>query len=403
MGVSSFIARRYFFGRKRMFASFLSAVAVLGVTLGVFSLVVVMSVMLGFSNDLQKKLIGFNAHVVVEGDAKVDSPLIENKASIIEGEGIIEVVGTNGEVSQGVKIRGMDDADLPKLKDVSFFYGVNSDTNAPLDFARGRLKNLSTVIIGNELAAQLGVHPDYNDKIDLIVPIGKVGPTGELIPSRKGFDVTGMFKSGYFENDSKTVIISKEDARRLLGDRGIVALHIWLKDIGNAASFANELRASDPELNVYTWQEGNKKLFAALKLERIAMSVLLLLIIAIATIAIISVVFMYVYLRRKDIAILASIGAPPGEIRAIFIRIGAIIGTIGTSLGLILGVTLVIYIKRHNLPLPDSYYLDHLPVIISWPFLTSVAVAGVLLSIIAAYYPSSEAVKLKPQELLRYE
>lgn len=402
MSVSSFIARRYFAGRKRMFASFLSAIAVLGVALGVFSLVVVMSVMSGFSRDLQKRLIGFSAHLVIEplNDRNADfGPMlklfadkVESNAVVIEGEGIVEVKGSNGETAQGVKIRGMDKEDYSKLKGVDFYYSEIAQSH-----------DRTIALLGNELAYELGVHPDYGDVITLIVPIGRVGPTGDILPEKMSFTVGGMFRSGYFDHDSKTIIISKEFAKKLFGERAIPSLHVWLKDLNDADGVISLIKKNFPDTRVFSWMTANKKLFSALKLERIAMTVLLTLTIMIACISILSVIFMYVFLRRKDIAILISVGATRGQIKSIFIKIGAYIGIGGTILGMAGGLLACWYIKTHKIILPDSYFLNQLPVYVSWPFLFAVMLCGVGISVLASIYPSSQAGKLDPQELLRYE
>ncbi len=411
MSFSTFIALRYFAGRKKMFASLLTAIAILGVALGVFSLIVVLSVMGGFSGDLQKKLIGFNAHVIVEippgpplqrGEEELNSPplkkggqggfadkRIKGAALVVEGEGIIEVPSAGDNSAQGVKIRGIDNEDLEMLE--------GADIMLP-----GDLKN-GVAILGSELAMQLNVHPDYGDKVQVVVPFGRVGPTGDILPEKMDLSVGGMFKTGYFDYDSKTVILTVGDAKRLLGDNARSATHIWLFDPRDARAVAARLMKEYPELKVSTWEGANKKLFAALKLERMAMSVLLTLIVVIACISIVSIIFMFVFARRKDIAVLEAIGVTKNGLRGIFIKIGAFIGVCGTFVGLAAGLALCLYLKRHPIMLPSSYYLDHLPVVISVPLVFLVAVGGVVLAALAAYYPARCASGTDARVELRYE
>ncbi len=385
-----------------MFASFLSAVAITGVALGVFALTVVMSVMMGFNRDLQEKLIGFNAHLIVSS-AKPDNAGFEKAASIVgsaaeqtiqmvEGEGIIGVTGKGEGSVQGVKIRGIGEGDLQKLKNVKW-----------IDFNSSIPWHLSAVFLGNELADNLEFDAYKKDTITLTVPFGSVGPTGDVVPSKMQFAVAGVFNSGYFEHDSKVVIVPPADAAKLLRDNAAYSLHIWLKNEGAAEKFAQEIKKALPNLSVTTWTQSNKKLFAALKLERIAMSLLLILIIAIASVSIVSVIFMYVYVRKKDIAILACIGATRASVRAIFVKIGAYIGVIGTAIGLSAGLAVCYYLKQHPMVLPSSYYLDRLPVIISVPFLAIVAVCGVAIAMLGALYPASQAAHLDPMKSIRYE
>ena len=397
MFVTSFIARRFLSGRKKMFASFLSLVAVLGVALGTFALVVVMSVMTGFSQNLQQKLIGFNAHIVVDGgNGSLDVKNFES-AVVIEGEGIIET--GDGTSAQGVKIRGMDEADFGKLKGVQWYFPDDLRAHAPFDLAQGRLTHLDTAVLGVELAQNLGVND--GDRVSIIMPIGDIGPTGEFIPKKASFNVSGTFKSDYFEYDTKTVIISKDAAARLLDAKP--SLYIWLKDFKESGSVADKIRKEFPGLKVQTWAEANRKLFAALKLERIAMTMLLVLIVMVASISIISVIFMYVSVRRLDIAVLMAMGFSKGAIRSVFLRIGGYIGAAGVALGMTCGLAVCWYLQHKKLSLPSSYYLEQLPVIISWPFLIAIALCGVLLSLVASFYPSNQASGIEPAGILRYE
>ena len=376
MSASSFISRRYFFGRKRMFASFLNIIAVLGVALGVFALVVVMSVMKGFSSDLQQKLMGFNAHVVIEHimTPEINSYLdglkseVASSTEIIDGEGILET-GPSGEEVQGVKIRGVGDS--------------------------------SHAILGDELAYQMDI--SEGDYITLIVPIGRISPSGEMLPQKKRFHVGDTLKSGYFEYDSKTVIVSEKDAKTLLGQSARPEVHIWLKDYRNSETVAAKMRQAFPEYSIFSWMQTNRKLFAALKLERIAMSALLVLIVAIASISIVSVILMYIFVRRKDIAILSSLGASTRQISSIFIKVGTYIGISGTILGMVIGIAVCRFLQHKRIELPSSYYLNHLPVIIDTSFLVTTGLCGVGLAILAAAYPAWVASKFKPIEMIRYE
>jgi len=396
MSFPDFIARRYFFGKKRLFAAFLSTVAVAGVALGVFSLVVVMSVMTGFSRDLQQKLLGLSPHLTVEkkgADDKLLSDIVsgtvtgvDSYAIVVSGEGIIEPV-VNGAVSaQGGKILGMDSSDLGKIKNVDLL--VSSKEGC---------------VLGAEMAVSLGVAPEYEDRIKLVSPIGRVGPTGELLPQSAVCPVGGIFRSGYFEHDSKTVIVPKKMALNLFPFQSNRELYIWLKDVSRAEELKREILKKDSSLSVRTWGESNKKLFAALKLERMAMTALLLLIVLTACVSIVSVVFMYIFSRRKDIAILSAIGAANGQIVKIFVKMGVYIGSIGALVGVLAGLGVLLYFKNAAVRLPAAYYLERLPVVISPFFLVIAAVCAVLMAVLCALYPALQAARLKPQELLRYE
>jgi lipoprotein-releasing system permease protein len=249
----------------------------------------------------------------------------------------------------------------------------------------------------------LTVQPDSGVEIETVVPFGRVGPAGDILPEKTRFAVAGTFKTGYFDHDSKTVIMTVRDAKRLLGDNAIIAAHIWLFDPHDAKAAAAGIAREHPDIKVSTWEGANKKLFAALKLERIAMSALLTLIVAIACISIVSIIFMFVFARRKDIAVLGAIGVPKMALRRIFIKIGAFIGICGTAIGLGLGLAACLYLKGHPIILPSSYYLDRLPVVISIPLAGCVAIGGVVLAMLAAYYPAGSASGTKAGAELRYE
>jgi len=409
MTLSGFIARRYFFGRKRMFAAFLSFIAVSSVTCGVFALLVVMSVMNGFSKDLREKLIGFSAHIVVSSENGSDDfkqalslagSDVASSAVIIEGEGIIQGDGAQGVTSQGVKIRGIDETDRSKLQGVDWFFG-EATVN---DEASNRTRNPKHgVLVGSELAYQLGVNPDWGDTVELIVPLGRVGPTGELMPEKREFAVKGLFRSGYFDHDSKTVIVSKKAAKELLGDSGRIGLNIWLRDAAKAQKVANLITESAQGFSALSWEASNRKLFAALKLEKFAMAILMTLIVCVACISIVSVVFMYVFLRRRDIAVLASCGMTRRELSAIFIKIGAIVGFIGSGVGTFMALLVLGWLIYHPFALPSVYYLDRLPVEFSLPMIILISFVGVFVAVASAIYPAWHATMIEPRKLLRYE
>lgn len=389
MSFPDFIARRYFFGRQRLFATFLSVVAVLGVALGVLSLVVVMSVMTGFSSDLQQKLLGLSPHIIIEnfsGAPKGIDKYLDNYAVVVEGEGIMESLTGGQNTAQGVKAKGMSNEDIKKIKNVELY-----------------VAEAGGCILGSELAFQMNVSPGTGEKVKITSPMGRIGPTGEFMPDSLECNVGGVFKTGYFEHDSKLVLMPLNMAERLFGLQGRKSVFIWLNDMADVEKAAGLLKKEFPDNKVVTWTQSNQKLFSALKLERAAMAALLFLMVVTACISIVGVTFMYVFTRRRDVAILSAVGAARKDITNIFIRVGGYIGLIGSAIGITAGLLLCFYLKYHRIELPSSYYLDSLPVVISPVFFITVAISAVLIAMACALYPALQAASLKPQQVLRYE
>lgn len=385
-----------------MFAGFLSFIAAGGVATGVFALVVVMSVMLGFNKEIENKVVGFNAHLIIEEDENTDPrqvvELIKNDvvsyAEIIEGEGIISLKNSESGLLQGVKIRGIDFEELNKLQNIEWYFNPSYSTDKAYE---------NSIIVGSELAYQIGADPDLNDDIEIMIPFGSVSPTGDIIPAKKVFKIVGLFRTNYFEHDTKTVIIPFVSARKLLQQTSNPSLHLWLSGVSDIPRVKAKLLNSFGDLKITSWADSNKKLFSALKLERSAMFGLLALIIIIACISIVSMIMMYVYTRRKELAILASIGSTKKDISRIFIKLGMFVGIFGTIIGMIFGLAVILLIRFKHITLPGSYYLDYLPVEINILFLVFLAFFGVFISAVAAWYPSKVASNMDPVRLLRYE
>ena len=385
-----------------MFAGLLSFIAAGGVAAGVFALVVVMSVMLGFNKEIENKLVGFNAHLIIEEDGNTDplkvADFIKNDvvsyAEIIEGEGIISLKNAEAGLLQGVKIRGVDLGELNKFQNIEWYFNQDYSADKTGD---------NSAIVGSELAYQIGADPDYGDHVEIMIPFGDVSPTGDIVPVKKTFKIVGLFRTNYFEHDTKTVIIPFNSARKLLQQTSGPSLHLWLANVGEIPRVTAKLQNGFSGLKITNWADSNKKLFSALKIERFAMFGLLTLIVIIACISIVSMIMMYVYTRRKELAILVSIGATKKEIAKIFTKVGMFIGIFGTSVGMIFGLTLTLLVKFKHITVPSSYYLDYLPVEVNSLFLVFLAFLGVFISVVAAWYPSRVASNLDPVRLLRYE
>ncbi|MFA4972743.1 MAG: ABC transporter permease [bacterium] len=411
----SWVAQRYLSSKSAgSYAPLLTATAIAGIAAGVMALIVVMSVMLGFRKELAHKLAGFNAHITLTrsdgaGEMGADEiksliPGVDLKdiSPFVQGEVIAAAEAGDEAAVQGARVRGIDPARMGALEGVDLYFSRGEDGVSGL--ADSDASGLPDAIVGSEVSTQLMVHPDFDDAIALIAPLAEVGPAGDLIPNRKRFRVAGLFKAGIYEFDSKYVLVGLDEARSLLGQQAEEGWHIRLVDPADTPDVIAVVRAGlPPGWKASGFDEHNKKLFAALKLERVAMSAILIMVLLIASCSIAGVVLLTTAAKRKDIAVLQSIGMPGLSVRLVFIIHAAFIGVIGAGAGLILGVLIALAANRRPFRLPDSYYLDYLPVDLSFTHAIAFAIVGVAVAIAASIYPVSQAAGQDPVEVLRYE
>lgn len=404
-----FIALRYLLARrKQAFISVISLISVLGVALGVASLIVVMGVMNGFTEDLKDKILGINAHILVHA---VGSPMRGYWGTVAKIKSVPGVVGASpfiysemmlsaGSGVKGVVLRGIDPATAGEV------------LNLPRDMISGRIEDLEAggenpgVIIGKELAERLLV--SVGDRVNLLSPAGKHSASG-FSPKVKGFTVVGLFKTGMYEYDTTLAYVSLQSAQDLLGFRGdvVTGIEARLADVYAASRVSEDIshKLGGDFYRVRNWMEMNGNLFSALKLEKTAMFVILIMIILVGSFSIITTLVMLVMEKTRDIAILMSMGATNAMIRRIFMLQGAIIGTLGAGLGFALGLFLSWLIKKYQfIKLPsDVYPMDHLPIRLDSLDMLLIAVCALGLCFLATLYPARQASRLKPAEALRYE
>lgn len=417
MSYELFIGLRYLKAkRKQTFISVITFISVLGITVGVTALIIVLSVMTGFEENLREKILGINANVVVtelggpmrgyrEVSEKVlvvpgvvgATPFTYNQAMISAPDGVI-----------GAVIRGLD-ADT-----------TGAVTVLPDKIREGSLEGIrpslsegeAGIVVGRELARNIGV--SVGDTVNVISPMGTMTPAGP-VPRMAAFRVAGIFELGMYEYDSSMAFISLENAQAFfrMGD-AVTGVEVKITDIYDAERVADGIMA---EIRgpywTRTWMEMNRNLFSALKLEKAAMFIILALIIMVAALNIISTLIMVVMEKGKDIAILKSLGATSGGIMRIFMIEGLVIGVTGTLLGTAIGVVAAVNLESIVLFLenlfnfkvlpPSIYYIDKFPSKVEPAFVIVIAAISLGISFLATLYPSWQASRFDPVEGLRYE
>ena len=405
MSFETFFSFRYLKAkRKQGFISIITGISILGITIGVMSLIVVLAVMNGFREDLMKKILGVNSHLLIFSyNAGIrDTEAVIEKA--LKVEGVLsatpfiysEVMVKHAGNISGAILRGLDPATVGRV------ININSMIK------EGSINVLNTsnkgIIIGSELSKQIGALP--GDIINLVSPIGKLTPLGR-VANEETFTVAALFESGMYEYDSKMIFLSLTDAQDFLslGDE-VTGIELKVNDIHKSDTIGKVLQ---DQLGYPYWTKDwkmmNKSLFSALKLEKVTMFIILIMIVLVGALNIISSLVMLVMEKSRDIAILRTMGASSKSIMSIFIFQGLFVGLIGTFLGLISGSFLCQLLARYKfikLP-PDVYYITTLPVRMEWLDVVSIALAAIVISFLATIYPSWQASKVNPVETLRYE
>jgi lipoprotein-releasing system permease protein len=391
--------------RRRSF-SFNTLTSVAGVALGVMALLIVLSVMSGFHEDLQKKILGANAHIVVKSrsDGISNYTDIMERLQAINGVRAVspvvmgQVMLSRNNRASGVFLRGINTDYEKKTTEIhSHMYSGNfEDINKKGEFPG--------IIIGKELASSLGVIVD--DTVNVISPIGDMGPFG-MLPRAKKFRVVGIFEMGMYEYDANLAIADLAPVQEFLRspDR-VSSIELRLDDIYAASKIKNVIEETlGPDFVARDWMEMNRNLFAALKLEKITMFVILTLIVLVAAFNIVSTLIMNVIEKEREIAILKTMGTTNNGIMNIFIIQGLLVGVCGTLLGLAGGYVISYLINTYEIiKLPsDVYYLSHLPVKMQSVDFIVVCLSAMFISFLATIYPARQAAKLDPVEALRYE
>lgn len=412
--LSFFIGLRYIRAKRRNhFISFITLTSMLGITLGVWALITVLSIMNGFERELRGRILGVASHVTISGTdgwlsdwralatALGETPGVDATAPFILGQGMV----TKGREVHGALIRGI----LPDLeKGVARMIADN--------MVQGGLENLHAggygIVLGQTLAYLLGA--GVGTKVTVVAPRGQTTPAG-LLPRLKRFTVVGIFKVNMHEYDSALSFIHLEDAMKLYktGSRA-EGLRLKLSDVFQAPLLRRTLAHSlGDAYRVRDWTLEHANFFRALRIEKRVMFIILFLIIAVAAFNIVSTLVMVVTDKQADIAILRTLGMSPRSVMGVFMVQGTVIGVIGTLLGGLTGVitslnveTLVPFIENllglEFFP-ADVYVISDFPAELHWDDVIRITTASFLMSVTATLYPAWRASRTQPAEALRYE
>jgi lipoprotein-releasing system permease protein len=411
-GFEWLIAGRYLRARRQeSFISVISGFSLIGIALGVATLIIVMSVMNGFRAELLGRILGLNGHVIVQSingsipkyDAIVarmrQVPGVTSATPFIEGQVLVDAQGE----SFGALVRGLEPGDLKRLTTVS----SSMTPQALADFGKD-----DSVILGSRLAERLGLAPGM--MVTLIAPNGDITPFGST-PRIKTYRVAGTFKIGMSEYDQTYIFMPLNEAQLFFGlDDAVQGIEVMVSKPDEVAAWRVPLaRAAGTPVRLVDWQQMNSSLFGALSVERNVMFLILTLIILVAALNIISGLIMLVKDRGGDIAILRTMGASKGAVMRVFFIAGAFIGTTGTVLGVIIGVVFCANIETIRQFLsratgttlfdPTIYFLSQMPAKIDPYDVIAVIAMALSLSFLATLYPSWRAARLDPVEALRYE
>ncbi|MGZ8288446.1 MAG: lipoprotein-releasing ABC transporter permease subunit [Telluria sp.] len=396
---------------RNSFISFISLISVSGIALGVAALIVVLSVMNGFQKEVTDRMLSVLAHIEVydargampdwQAAAKeaFKNPAVKGAAPFVATQGMLLQDG----VMRPAVIRGVLPSEEGKVSDVA-----KSVKRGSLDALQPGSFN---VVMGYALARALNV--DMGDKVTMMLAQAQTTPAG-VLPRTRSFTVAGIFEAGHFEFDSGLALINIEDAQKMERLEAPSGIRLRIEDMHKAPFVAHELKQSmSGELLVRDWSKENANWFAAVQTEKKMMFIILTLIIAVAAFNLVSTLVMTVTDKQADIAILRTLGSSPRSIMKIFMIQGALVGIMGTALGVGFGVlvalnidVIVPFIERMlgvQFLSQDIYLISTLPSDLRWIDVAKIGGMSVVLAFVATLYPSYSAARVKPAEALRYE
>ncbi|HEU4680602.1 MAG TPA: FtsX-like permease family protein [Gemmatimonadales bacterium] len=409
------ISRRYLRSRRNSrTASLNTVISAGGVAVGVTALIVVLGVMNGLRDDLRERILVANPHlrILTFGSGLRLDDWRSVLAEVQKQPGVL--AATPEVISQAGITAGQDYGEGVNLLGFEADTGTRSVTSLPQAVTKGDLSFKVTkpgvdggVLLGSRLASRLSVYPG---DIVTLVPVtqAKVNPAlGVAVPRFWKFEVTGLFDTGMFQYDNQFVVMSREMAQRFTGLGEAVsgiAVRVDNPDLAPQIGAALEEKLGYP-YRALDWQTQNSSLFSALQLEKLAMGLIIFFIMVVAAFNIVGTLTMVVTDKTREIGILRAMGLTSQAIGRVFLVQGAVIGLVGTMLGVILGLTVAYVVDRSGWVKinPAVYFIDHLPVHIDWRDVTVVVLASLAIAIFATIYPSRSAASLTPVDAIRHE
>ncbi|HEV8620221.1 MAG TPA: lipoprotein-releasing ABC transporter permease subunit [Nitrospiraceae bacterium] len=418
-----FVGLRYLRAKRRnRTISLNTVVSIAGITLGVAALIGTVGIMTGFKEDIQAKILGTTAHIIVQDrikDSMSDYDPVTKQVATVPGVVaatpfvLKQVLLTTQTGVQGIVIRGIDPQREGMVTELAknLSTGQLADLSRPVKVRQSPVDDPTSpavetekpgIILGKELALRLGVF--VGDTVNVVSPVGPISAIG-MVPKIRTFALVALFQSGMYEYDSSLAYIDLAEAQKFFSmGQTVTGIEIKVTDVFRAAETARSVEQSlGFAYGARDWMQMNRNLFSALKLEKTMMFLLLVLITIVASFNIISTLTMIVTEKQKEIAILKAMGATRMSIRRIFMLNGLIIGLSGTAIGIPLGYAFLWLIQTFWTFDPTVYYISRIPVHVQAMDVFLVAGSAIVISFAATVYPSLQAAKLEPVAALRYE
>ena len=409
------VAMRYLRSRRSSrLISLITVIAVGGVTIGVMALVIVLGVMNGMQNDLREKILVVNPHlrVLTYGEGLRLDDWGKVLAQVKRARGV--EAAAPFVMTQGLISAGHDYAEGVMVIGLATDTGNRAVTSLPHYFTKGDLTFRTTrsdveggVAIGTRLSTKLSAYP--GDVITMVAPAGSQfnRSLGAFVPKYRRYEITGLFETGMYDYDNSYVLMRREAAQDFAGLGGAVTgIEVRLVDPERATEAGQQIESLlGYPYRALDWQLQNRSLFSALKLEKLAMGLVVFLICVVAAFNVVGTLTMVVRDKTREIGILLAMGMPRSRIRRVFLIQGVFIGLVGTALGAILGLIVGASVNRgHLIPIdPSIYFIDHLPVLNNPLDALAVIGASLVIATLAPLYPSTQAARLEPVKAIRYE